>query len=106
MEKTSTIDEQGFWSKLKKVGKTLSRPLVENLLILFYAFPDASPADKAIIAGAIAYFILPVDLVPDFLPGGYVDDAGVVAAAVAKIRLSASDEVIEKARRKVSEWFD
>lgn len=103
---TTTINETGFWTKLKNVGKTIGRPLVLNLLILWYAFPDASASDKAVIAGAIAYFILPTDLIPDFLPGGYVDDASVVAAAVAKIRLSASNEVIQKAEKKTSEWFD
>lgn len=103
---TATINETGFWTKLKNVGKTLSRPLVLNLLILWYAFPSASASDKAVIAGAIAYFILPTDLIPDFLPGGYVDDASVVAAAVAKIRLSASDDVIQKAEKKVAEWYD
>ena len=71
-----------------------------------YAFPDASPGDKAIIAGAIAYFILPVDAIPDFLPGGFADDAGVIAGAVDKIRISASNEVIKKAENKAKEWFD
>ena len=103
---TKTIDEQGFWSKLGKYAKKAGRGLVLNVLILFYAFPDASAADKAVIAGAIAYFILPVDLIPDFLPGGFADDASVIAAAVAKIRMSASKEVIRRAEAKLRDWFD
>lgn len=106
MANTAKIDESGFWAHLKKYAKKLGRPVVENLLILFYAFPEASAADKAIIAGAIAYFILPLDVIPDILPGGFVDDIGIIAAAVAKIRLSASPEVIQKAENKAKEWFD
>lgn len=106
MAKKTEIDEKGFWAKLKDNCKKLGRNVVEQLLILFYAFPDASPGDKMIIAGAIAYFILPVDALPDFLPTGFTDDAGVIAGAVAKIRLSASNEVIRKAENKAKEWFD
>lgn len=100
-----SYSESGFWSKLAKTAKRAGRELVRNLLILFYAFPNASASDKAIIVGAIGYFLLPTDLIPDFLPGGYVDDAGVVAAAVAKIRICASPEVIQKAEDKLNEWF-
>mgnify|MGYP003305730843 FL=1 len=33
----------------------------------------------AAIVGTLLYVLSPVDLLPDFLPGGFVDDAGIVA---------------------------
>lgn len=37
---------------------------------------------KAAAVGALAYVVLPIDLIPDFLPGGFLDDAAVVASAL------------------------
>ena len=100
------FSEGGLMNKLAKYAKTAGRELVENVLILWYAFPEASPADKAIIMGAIGYFISPLDVIPDLVPGlGYTDDVGVVAWAIARIRLNASDSAIEKAKRKADEFF-
>ncbi|MBO4664764.1 MAG: DUF1232 domain-containing protein [Bacteroidaceae bacterium] len=100
------FSEEGMWNKLAKYAKTAGRELVENVLILWYAFPDASATDKAIILGAIGYFISPIDAIPDLMPiVGYSDDVGVVAWAVARIRMHASSSAIEKAKRKANEYF-
>ena len=100
------FSEGGLMNKLAKYAKTAGRELVENVLILWYAFPEASAADKAIIMGVIGYFISPLDVIPDLVPGlGYTDDVGVVAWAIARIRLNASDSAIEKAKRKADEFF-
>lgn len=46
-----------------------------------------SPRTWAIIAGALAYVILPLDVIPDFLPGvGWMDDIAVLGAAMAAIK--------------------
>jgi uncharacterized membrane protein YkvA (DUF1232 family) len=40
-----------------------------------------------LVAGAILYFVMPADLIPDFIPAaGLVDDAAVIAFVVARIR--------------------
>jgi uncharacterized membrane protein YkvA (DUF1232 family) len=100
------FSEEALWEKLVKYAKVVGRELVENVLILWYAFPEASAKEKAIIMGAVGYFIAPIDAIPDFTPVlGYTDDAAVVLAVVAKIRLSASPSVIEKAKNKTEEYF-
>ncbi|QZE15189.1 DUF1232 domain-containing protein [Halosquirtibacter laminarini] len=49
--------------------------------------PNAAWAAKAVAIGALLYTISPIDAVPDFLPGvGLLDDAGVIAAAVASLK--------------------
>ena len=77
-----------FWSKLKRVAARL--PFAEDLLAAYYcAFDKETPRHvQAALLGAVAYFILPFDFVPDMLPVlGFTDDAAVLATA---IRLVAS----------------
>jgi uncharacterized membrane protein YkvA (DUF1232 family) len=77
-----------FWLKLKRVAAKL--PFVEDLLAAYYcAFDRQTPRHvQAALLGAIAYFVLPFDFIPDMLPVlGYTDDAAVLATA---IRLMAS----------------
>jgi uncharacterized membrane protein YkvA (DUF1232 family) len=77
-----------FWLKLKKVAAKL--PFVEDLLAAYYcAFDKQTPRHVQVaLLGAIGYFILPFDFIPDMLPVlGYTDDAAVLATA---IRLVAS----------------
>ena len=77
-----------FWTKLKRVAVRL--PFAEDLLAAYYcAFDKQTPRHvQATLLGAIAYFILPFDFIPDMLPVlGFTDDAAVLATA---IRLVAS----------------
>lgn len=98
--------EEGMWAHIKKYAKKAGKEVIKNVLILFYAFPEASPADKAIIIAALGYFISPIDVIPDAIPFvGFTDDAGILAAAVARIRMNASKEAIAKAEEKCNEWF-
>ncbi|MEO6843284.1 MAG: YkvA family protein [Bradyrhizobium sp.] len=77
-----------FWVKFKRVMVRL--PFAEDLLAAYYcAFDKQTPRHvQATLLGALAYFILPFDFIPDMLPVlGFTDDAAVLATA---IRLVAS----------------
>jgi len=72
-----------FWIKLKKVAGRL--PFAEDLLAAYYcAFDVKTPRHvQAALLGAIAYFILPFDFIPDMLPVlGFTDDAAILATAI------------------------
>lgn len=72
-----------FWKKLKRVAARL--PFVEDLLAAYYcAFDRQTPRHvQAALLGALAYFILPFDFVPDLMPVlGFTDDAAVLATAL------------------------
>ena len=74
---------RSFWRKLRRVAAQI--PFAEDLLAAYYcAFDRATPLQvKGALLGAIAYFILPIDAIPDFLPAlGYTDDAAVLLAAI------------------------
>ena len=72
-----------FWIKLKRVVARL--PFAEDLLAAYYcAFDKETPRHvQGALLGAIAYFILPFDFIPDMLPVlGFTDDAAVLATAI------------------------
>jgi uncharacterized membrane protein YkvA (DUF1232 family) len=72
-----------FWLKLKRVAARL--PFAEDLLAAYYcAFDKETPRHVQVtLLGAIAYFILPFDFIPDMLPVlGFTDDAAVLATAI------------------------
>jgi uncharacterized membrane protein YkvA (DUF1232 family) len=79
---------RGFWKKMRKFAARL--PFAEDLLAAYYcAFDRDTPLQvKVALIGALAYFVLPFDAVPDMLPMlGFADDAAVLATA---LRLVAS----------------
>ena len=72
-----------FWIKLKRVIAGL--PFAEDLLAAYYcAFDKQTPRHVQVaLLGAIAYFILPFDFIPDMMPVlGFTDDAAVLATAI------------------------
>ena len=74
---------RGFWAKVRRVAA--AQPFAEDLLAAYYcAFDRATPRHvQAALVGALAYFVLPFDVVPDFLPiVGLGDDAAVLAGAL------------------------
>jgi uncharacterized membrane protein YkvA (DUF1232 family) len=79
-------DERCFWAKLRRVLARI--PFAEDLVAAYYcALDPATPVYvRVVLFGALAYFVLPVDMVPDFLAGlGFTDDASVLAAALAAV---------------------
>ncbi len=89
----------GFWDKLRK---TLGRvPFVEDALAAYYCATDGKTPMyvKAVLMGALAYFIIPSDVIPDFIAGlGYTDDAAVLAAASGAVRAAMRPEHFDAAR--------
>jgi uncharacterized membrane protein YkvA (DUF1232 family) len=74
---------RSFWRKM--IGVASRVPFAEELLAAYYcAFDRATPLQvKATLVGAIAYFVLPLDAIPDVLPVlGFTDDAAVLATAL------------------------
>ena len=81
--------------------------LIYKVLQLWYVLqkPEVPYPIKATIVGALMYFILPVDSIPDFLPGGFVDDMAAIAFALSMATLYVDEEVNEKARKKLIEFL-
>jgi len=74
---------RSFWRKIRGVAAQI--PFAEDLLAAYYcAFDYNTPLPvKATLVGAIAYFVLPTDAIPDVMPVlGFTDDAAMLAAAI------------------------
>jgi uncharacterized membrane protein YkvA (DUF1232 family) len=93
------IVQEGFWHKARK---TLGRiPFTEDAVAAFHCATDsATPMPvRATLFGALAYFILPFDIIPDFLLGlGYTDDAAVLLTAFTTCKTYITDDHRAKAR--------
>ena len=104
----SYFSEGQLWEKIAAMGKRLGQEALRSLLILYYTLENPAIPGKvrAVILGALGYFILPIDLVPDFIPiAGMSDDIAVVAAAIAYASLYITQEAKDKADAKLKTWF-
>ncbi|MCC6949429.1 MAG: DUF1232 domain-containing protein [Bradyrhizobiaceae bacterium] len=89
-----------FWQKLRRVAPHV--PFAEDALTAYYCALDrATPTRvRAAIFGALAYFVVPADAMPDILPVlGFTDDAAVIAATIQLIAAYVLPEHREAARR-------
>jgi uncharacterized membrane protein YkvA (DUF1232 family) len=105
---TSYFTDAAFWSKLGSSAVDAGREVVLKALMLYYAMiDDNTPVwAKGVIAGALGYFILPVDAIPDFTPViGYSDDLGVLAAALATVALHVTVTHRRRAEETLGQWF-
>jgi uncharacterized membrane protein YkvA (DUF1232 family) len=94
---------RGFWPKLRRSAAHL--PLAEEFVAAYYcAFDRRSPRRvQAILLGALAYFVLPFDFVPDMLPLiGFTDDAAVLVTAIKVVAAHITPEHREAARALIA----
>jgi uncharacterized membrane protein YkvA (DUF1232 family) len=96
---------RGFWRKTRAVAARL--PFADELLAAYYCALDRdTPLPvKASLIGALAYFVLPVDAMPDVLPAlGFTDDAAVLATAVKLVASHIRPAHRDMAREKLAEF--
>ncbi|MEM7461240.1 MAG: YkvA family protein [Pseudomonadota bacterium] len=78
-----------FWKTFRKAADKI--PFSEDLVASYYCAldPQTPHRTKMVLISALAYFVLPLDWVPDFILGvGFTDDIAVLTAAIAAIRSS------------------
>ncbi|WP_169546243.1 YkvA family protein [Sneathiella aquimaris] len=98
MQSDKRLVMREFAQKLRSnLGKI---PFAEDVTASFYCAMDSkSPAFvKAVLFGALAYFIMPADVIPDFIAAlGYTDDASVLLAAMKTVKSHIAPDHREKA---------
>ncbi|MBC7432172.1 MAG: DUF1232 domain-containing protein [Rubritepida sp.] len=93
---------RAFFGTLRANARRLGGPAAHQLLKLWFAGtgPGAPRRVKAVFYGALAYFVMPLDAVPDIIPViGWGDDMAVVAAALAYASTHITDEARARAAR-------
>ena len=94
-----------FWRKVARVMAQV--PFAEDLLAAYYcAFDRDTPTHvKGLALAALAYFVLPVDAIPDMLPIiGFTDDAAVLAATVKLVSDNITPVHRQAAKSKLAEF--
>lgn len=102
------FNPNAMWEKIADVAKKAGVKVVYGVLLLYYVAidPNTSTADKAKIYGAIGYFILPLDLVPDAIPMvGYTDDLAAITWALKAVWDNVTPDIHAKARQRLQNWF-
>jgi len=97
------INDEAIRDKLDKAYPALKTAL-KNVRMLYALFKDTvngkykmTPASVAMIGGGLLYFILPADLIPDFIPViGYLDDLAVLTTIMNSLNKEISDYRIWK----------
>src|SRR3954467_11489670 len=95
--------KRAFWQKVKRLAGKL--PFAEDLLTAYYcAFDQATPLQvKTALIGALAYFVLPFDVVPDMMPLlGFADDAAILATALRLVASHIKPEHRDAAKRAMA----
>jgi uncharacterized membrane protein YkvA (DUF1232 family) len=104
----SHYSDSGLWKKIREVAKQAGLKVVYLALLLYYLLkdPNVSVKDKAIIYGALGYFILPLDLIPDTIPVvGFMDDLSALLYAVRSVWVNITPEIQAKARTRLHDLF-
>ena len=100
--------QDGFWKKLLNFARAAGQEVVEHALSLYYTAqaPDTPAWAKTAIYGVLGYFIFPVDVIPDLIPGvGFSDDLGAMVTALATVAAHVTPEIKARAKEKAAEWF-
>ena len=96
-----------FWKKVERVAKKVGATVLLPVFTLYYMLQDdkVSLQHKAYIVGALGYFILPIDLIPDgILPViGFTDDIAVMTLVLKLVKDSITPEIKARAIARVSE---
>lgn len=103
IERNQSRVQRGFWAKLKRsVGRV---PFLEEAVSAYYcAFDPQTPRPvKATLLAALAYFVVPTDMIPDFIAGlGFTDDATVLFATVRLVSSHIGERHREQARQRLT----
>jgi uncharacterized membrane protein YkvA (DUF1232 family) len=102
------IEESSLWKKITKYAKNAGLKVVYSALLLYYAYrrKDTPAWAKRIITGTLAYFIAPLDAIPDLTPFlGFTDDLGILGIGLVMVAAYINEEVRANARANLVSWF-
>lgn len=93
-----------FWATLRKAARVI--PFADEVVAAYYCALDPTTPHRVRVTllGALAYFVLPLDAVPDIFAGiGFTDDITVLAATIAMVRVHITPIHREAARKALAE---
>ncbi len=94
-------NDDGFWKKIRHITAQVGRKVLYPALLLYFLLQakDVPAKAKTIIIGALGYLILPVDVMPDFIPAlGFTDDLTALMLALHTLNKYLTPEINQKAK--------
>ncbi len=101
-------DEEKFLNKLKSLAVKLGEEVVIRILMLYYLLVSGRVPVKIrlLIVAALGYFVLPTDLVSDFIPAlGFTDDIAFLTYVFNQASRYADESIKKKAGQKLKSWL-
>lgn len=104
MSSPDALDNNAFWSKLRRVPEGIVRRALTLYVLL--TDPGAPPWARALVIAALVYLVNPLDAIPDILPGvGLADDLAGLAFVLERLSRYVTPEVQARAGRLLSDWL-
>ena len=101
---SAEVDEGALRRLLRRAGRTLARPALECLELLLD--PATPPTVKITVLAALTYLLVPLDLIPDFIPAaGFSDDLVALTALLGLCGSHITPVIRLRAQRKLDAWF-
>ena len=101
---STEVDEGALRRLLRRAGRTLARPALECLELLLDA--KTPPQVRITMVAALTYLLVPMDLIPDFIPAaGFSDDLVALTALLGLCSTHMNEEIRIRAQRKLDRWF-
>ena len=103
LKQDQTSVDRDFWQKLRGVARKV--PFIDDLVAVYYCAMDPRTPTRVrgVLLAALAYFILPFDLLPDvFAVVGFTDDMAVFAAALRMIQGHITDRHYQAADKALA----
>ena len=97
------FSESELWNKIAKIGKSIGATVIYPVLLLFNLLKSSETnlKEKAMIIGALGYFILPLDLIPDAIVGaGFTDDLAALTAIISALASCITLEMQNESKQK------
>ena len=98
--------ERGFRQKVRAMPRNAGRAVVERAVTLYVILTDRETPlwARALIVGALGYFVWPLDAIPDTIPVlGYADDAAVMGLVLSQVGRFATPAMRERVQRLMPE---
>lgn len=104
MLESSVLDEALLVRLLRRAGRTIARPAFECVEILLDG--ATPPQVRLTVLAALTYLLLPLDLIPDFIPAaGFSDDMVALTALLGLCHTHRTAEIRARARSRLDRWF-
>ncbi|MDO3378110.1 YkvA family protein [Geoalkalibacter halelectricus] len=104
---TGSLNVEDFWRKIGRIPKAAGSEVVRKALLLYLVLTDAQAPlwVRGCVTICLLYFLWPLDAVPDYLPGGYLDDLAAMTLLLVEIHVFVTPALRQRADQLMPERF-